>query len=188
MEEVGKDAVRYYLAESSPQNPIAFDLELAKKTSRENPAFYIQYAHARCCAILRRALEPYVNTEKQVTEPPVLSEAEWADFQAEFKKSADVFLPAFDSDPAVFADQKALVMALQSFPQEVQEAAVSRQPGRLARYAFEVANALQKFYEVSRVITDDKEVTRARLGLIMATKQVLANVLGIIGVSAPERM
>ncbi|MBS2000449.1 MAG: arginine--tRNA ligase [Cyanobacteria bacterium SZAS LIN-5] len=188
MEEVGKDAVRYYLAESSPQNPIAFDLELAKKTSRENPAFYIQYAHARCCAILRRALEPYVNTEKQVTEPPVLSEKEWADFQAEFKKSADVFLPAFDSDPIVFADQKALVMALQSFPQEVRDAAVNRQPGRLARYAFEVANALQKFYEVSRVITDDTAVTKARLGLIMATKQVLANVLGIIGVSAPERM
>lgn len=188
MEEVGKDAVRYYLAESNPQNPIAFDLELAKKTSRENPAFYIQYAHARCCAILRRALEPYVNTEKQVTEPPVISENEWIQFQAEFKNSPDVFLPAFDADPTIFVDQKALVMALQSFPDEVHEAVVSRQPGRLARYAFEVANALQKFYEVSRVITEDKAVTKARLGLIMATRQVLANVLGIIGVSAPERM
>jgi arginyl-tRNA synthetase len=188
MEEVGKDAVRYYLAESNPQNPISFDLELAKKTSRENPAFYIQYAHARCCAILRRALEPYVNTEKQTTEPPILSEQEWSAFQEEFRKSADVFLPAFDADPAIFADQKALVMALQSFPEEVRESAVHRQPGRLARYAFEVANALQKFYEVSRVITDDKDVTKARLGLIMATRQVLANVLGIIGVSAPERM
>ena len=118
----------------------------------------------------------------------MLSESEWAEFQAEFKKSADVFLPAFDADPAIFADQKALVMALQSFPAEVRDSAVNRQPGRLARYAFEVANGLQKFYEVSRVITDDKAVTKARLGLIMATKQVLANVLGIIGVSAPERM
>ncbi|HEY9676564.1 MAG TPA: arginine--tRNA ligase [Drouetiella sp.] len=188
MEEVGKDAVRYYLAESNPQNPIAFDLELAKKTSRENPAFYIQYAHARCCAILRRALEPYVNTEKGTTEPPVLTEQQWADFQSEFKSSPDVFLAAFDSDPAIFADQKALVMALQTFPQEVREAAVNRQPGRLARYAYDVSNALQKFYEVSRVITDDPAVTKARLGLIMATRQVLANVLGIIGVSAPERM
>ncbi len=188
MEEVGKDAVRYYLAESNPQNPISFDLELAKKTSRENPAFYIQYAHARCCAILRRALEPHANTEKQIIEPPILSAQEWAEFQEEYKKSAEVFLPAFDPDPTIFADQKALVMALQSFPEEVREAALSRQPGRLARYAFEVANALQKFYEVSRVITDDKDVTKARLGLIMATRQVLANVLGIIGVSAPERM
>ncbi|MFX7071554.1 DALR anticodon-binding domain-containing protein, partial [Acinetobacter baumannii] len=62
------------------------------------------------------------------------------------------------------------------------------QPGRIARFAFDVANDLQKFYEVSRVITDDAAATRASLGLIIATKQVLANALAVIGVSAPERM
>ncbi len=77
---------------------------------------------------------------------------------------------------------------LDSFPDEVKEAALARLPGRLARYAYDVANELQKFYEVSRVITDDLSVTKARLGLILATRQVLANALKIIGVSAPERM
>ena len=79
-------------------------------------------------------------------------------------------------------------MCLEAFPDEVREAAFARLPGRLARYAYDVANYLQKFYEVSRVITEDQAVTKARLGLIVATRQVLANVLGIIGVSAPERM
>ncbi len=77
---------------------------------------------------------------------------------------------------------------LDSFPDEVKEAALARLPGRLSRYAYDVANDLQKFYEVSRVITDDLSVTKARLGLILATKQVLGNALKIIGVSAPERM
>jgi arginyl-tRNA synthetase len=188
VDEVGADAVRYYLAESNPQNPISFDLELAKQTSRENPSFYIQYAHARCCAILRRALEPTVNVETQQTDAPVITAEHWQAYQKEYKTSADVFQPAFDQDPQIFAHQKALVMSLESFPEEVEEAVAARQPGRLARYAYDVANYLQKFYEVSRVITDDEAVTKARLGLILATKQVLANVLGIIGVSAPERM
>ncbi|HEY9715272.1 MAG TPA: arginine--tRNA ligase [Chroococcales cyanobacterium] len=188
MDEVGKDAVRYYLAESNPQNPINFDLELAKKTSRENPAFYIQYAHARCCAILRRALEPYTNTESGKEEAPPITQEQFRQYQNEYKGSADAFAAAFDSDPQVFNQQKALVMILEKFPEEVEEAAAARQPGRLARYAFDVANVFQKFYEVSPVITDDPTVTKARLGLITATKQVLANVLSVIGVSAPERM
>jgi len=191
MEEVGADAVRYYLAESNPQNPINFDLELAKQTSKENPAFYIQYAHARCCAVLRRALEPYANTQSEtptVMENPVISAENWQQYQHDYKDSADVFTAGFDHDQTIFIHQKALVMILQSFPNEVQESALLRQPGRLARYAFDVATAFQKYYEISRVITEDPAETKARLGIVLATKQVLANVLGIIGVTAPERM
>lgn len=188
MEEVGADAVRYYLAESNPQNPINFDLELAKKTSKENPAFYIQYAHARCCAILRRALEPYVNQETGKTEDPPLTQKQFDEFLKEYEVNPSVFAKAFDRDSDVFTHQKDLVMRLEAFPEEIIEATQNRQPGRLARYAYEVANDLQKFYEVSRVITDDLETTKARLGIIVATKQVLSNVLSVIGVSAPERM
>lgn len=187
-EEVGVDAVRYYLAESNPANPINFDLELAKKTSRENPAFYIQYAHARCCQILRRALEPHVNPESGATDPPLVTADQWEQFTKDYESTESVFDAAFDADPQIFFHQKALVMRLQSFPEEVKEAAITRLPGRLARFAYDLANDLQKFYEESRVITDDLSVTKARLGLILATRQVLANVLGIIGVSAPERM
>lgn len=188
IDEVGSDAVRYYLAESNPQNPINFDLELAKKTSRENPAFYIQYAHARCCAILRRALEPFANQETGKTEEPPFTQKQFEEFLGEYAKRPESFRKAFDRDANVFAHQKDLVMRLEAFPEEVEEAAINRQPGRLARYAYDVANDLQKFYEVSRVITDDVETTKARLGIIVATKQVLANVLSVIGVSAPERM
>jgi len=187
MEEVGVDAVRYYLAESNPQNPINFDLELAKQTSKENPAFYIQYAHARCCAILRRALEPTVN-EEGGQKPPVLSESTWAQYMDAYRAQPEIFAQLFEQDAQKFTHQKTLIMHLQDFPEEVEEAARTRTPGRLARYAYDVANDLQKMYEVSRVITDEPEVTRARLGLIVATRQVLANVLGIIGVSAPEKM
>lgn len=188
IDEVGVDAVRYYLAESSPQNPINFDLELAKKTSRENPAFYIQYAHARCAAILRKALERSLNPDTGSASEPPISLHVWERYLAEYRQSPTVFTPLFESDAEVFAHQKALIMRLESFPEEIEEAALSRTPGRLARYAYELANDLQKFYELCRVITDDADVTKARLGLIVATKQVLGNVLGIIGVNAPDRM
>lgn len=187
MDEVGVDAVRYYLAESSPQNSINFDLELAKKTSRENPAFYIQYAHARCCAILRKALEPIQGQDGELPAP--VTESQWQAFLLEYKTDPEVFEAIYaDSPEAVVQHQKALIARLELFPEEVREAVETRQPGRLARYAFELANELQKFYEVSRVITDQLSVTKARLGLILATRQVLSNALGIIGVSAPERM
>ncbi len=188
MDEVGVDATRYYLAESNPQNPINFDLELAKRTSRENPAFYIQYAHARCAAILRRATEEQVNQESGVAEKPVLSAEQLEQYRNEYRQNPELFKAAFDPGHEVFQHQKALVQKLDSFPDEVKEAALARLPGRLSRYAYDVANDLQKFYEVSRVITDDLSVTKARLGLILATKQVLGNALKIIGVSAPERM
>lgn len=187
MDEVGVDAVRYYLAESSPQNSINFDLELAKKSSRENPSFYIQYAHARCCAILRRALEPSHSQEGQEVPAPISGE-EWQKYIKEYQSNPAVFESLYDENADILAHQKALVRRLETFPEEVEEAAQSKNPGKLARYAFELANELQKFYEVSRVITDDLSVTKARLGLILATKQVLSNALGIIGVSAPERM
>lgn len=188
IDEVGRDSVRYYLAESSPQNAISFDLELAKKTSRENPAFYIQYAHARCCAILRRVLEPTLNQETGVQEPALVSAEEWASWKKGFAESSDSFAKIFEDDAEVFVHQKKLIMQLALFPEEVEEAVLTRQPGRLARYAYDVANDMQKFYEVCRVISDDREAMRARVGLIDATKQVLANALGIIGVTAVERM
>jgi arginyl-tRNA synthetase len=189
IDEVGVDATRYYLAEANPQNPINFDLELAKKTSRENPAFYIQYAHARCCSILRKAKE--LSLEENGQEPSSVSpitEDQWREYTRLYAADSTVFDAAFDPDPQIFQHQKALVMRLEAFSEEVKEAVQLRLPGRIARYAYDLANDLQKFYEVSRVITDDPIVTRARLGLIDATRQVLANALSIIGVSAPERM
>lgn len=191
VDEVGRDAVRYYLAESNPQNSINFDLEIAKKSSKENPAFYIQYAHARCCSILRRALEESLDTESQNINPPIFSAKDMTEMQkswGDLAQSAQ-FDDLYDKqDNQIVFHQKALVKRLEAFPAEVIEAARLMLPGRIARYAYDLANDLQKFYEVSRVMTDDLSVSKARLGLIFATRQVLANALGIIGVSAPERM
>jgi len=189
IDEVGVDATRYYLAEANPQNPIVFDLELAKKTSRENPAFYIQYAHARCCSILRKARElPLEGNGQEPSPMSPITENQWHEYTKLYAADSTVFDAAFDPDPQILYDQKALVMRLEAFGDEVKEAVQLRLPGRIARYAYDLANDLQKFYEVSRVITDDPIVTRARLGLIDATRQVLKNALSIIGVSAPERM
>ncbi len=191
LEEVGADAVRYYLAESNPNNPINFDLELAKKTSKDNPAFYIQYAHARCCSILRRACEEYLDSDSGKMNPPRVSAEQMLQIEQAYGKDEHLFDSTFDNEsdnPEAFAAQKKLVLRLAGLPDEVEEAARVMQPGRIARYSYEIACDLQRFYEVSRVLSEDLSVTRSRLGLIMATRQVLANTLKIIGVSAPERM
>lgn len=191
IEEVGADAVRYYLAESNPNNPINFDLELAKKTSKDNPAFYIQYAHARCCSIIKRAGEEYLDSETGKMNPPRVTPAQMQEIEQAYGKDEHLFDHLFDDEnenPEAFAAQKKLVLSLSKLPDEVEEAAKVMQPGRIARYTYEIACDLQRFYEVSRVLSEDLSVTKSRLGLIMATRQVLANTLKIIGVSAPERM
>ncbi len=191
IEEVGADAVRYYLAESNPNNPINFDLELAKKTSKDNPAFYIQYAHARCCSIIKRAGEEYLDSETGKMNPPRVTPAQMQEIEQAYGKDEHLFDHLFDDqteNPEAFAAQKKLVLSLAKLPDEVEEAAKVMQPGRIARYTYEIACDLQRFYEVSRVLSEDLSVTKSRLGLIMATRQVLANTLKIIGVSAPERM
>lgn len=188
IDEVASDSLRYFLLESDPENAIRIDLELAKKTSRENPAFYIQYAHARSCALLRRALEPTLNHETMQEEPALIGADQWSQWKIAFAQSKEVFSDAFDCESELYQHQKKLAMQLELFSDEVEDAFVYRQPGRLARYAYELANDLQKYYDHCQLVCDDLVLMKARLGLIDASRQVLANALHIIGVRALDRM
>lgn len=156
--EVGRDAARFFFLMRSADSHLDFDLDLAKLKTADNPVYYVQYAHARICSILRQ---------------PEAAEAMAA--------LADL---ALLGEPA----EVALVRQLADFPEEVAGAALAREPHRLTRYATEVATAFHKFYDTCRVLTDDAALRRARLALVDATRVVLANVLGLCGVSAPEKM
>jgi arginyl-tRNA synthetase len=164
VEEVGADAARYFLLMRSTDTTLDFDLGLAKRESADNPVFYVQYAHARICSILRLAKEQGF---------PVLPAA----------------LSASDLGLLVENDERALLLKLASYPDEVAAAALALEPFRMARFAQELATGFHQFYTNCRVLGVEKELTLARLALIVAARTVLGNVLeDILGVSAPERM
>ena len=161
IDDIGTDAARFFMLQRSHDTTVDLDLELARKTSNENPVYYVQYAHARIASILRKAGE---GAEGRAAE---------ADFQA---------LPAEPSE-------RALIKRLCELPDEVAEAGVRRAPHRLCAYGMEAARDFHAFYRDCQVIGADGEgVEQARLGLCLLTKRTIARTLGLLGISAPERM
>jgi len=161
LEQVSVDAARYFFLMRSLDTHMDFDLDLANLKSSDNPVFYVQYAHARICSILRQAQEQ------------------------------GIAVPAADQvDLKLLADESEvdLMRKLAEFPEEIIGAADSREVHRITRYLNDVATVFHQFYTRCRVVTDDLALTRARLTLVDATRTVLANALGLLGVSAPERM
>lgn len=161
LEEVGRDAARYFFVMRSPDSHLDFDLDLAKSESNDNPVYYIQYAHARICSIFRQFAE-------QGGELPQPSAVNFKLLQEEY--------------------ELALARKLADFPGEVAAAAQNLAPQRIARYLHELAGLLHSFYNSHRVITSDRELTKARLLLVEATRITLKNGLGLLGLTAPERM
>lgn len=179
IDEVGVDATRFWMAMRNIDTTLDFDIELAKTNSDENPVFYVQYAHARACSIIRNATNDRVDTESGKTIPAILSESD-------FEK----LISDFEADKALIAvkDGRKLVIKLEEFKQLIKSSAQTRQVYTICRYVQELASEFHSFYNSTRVITDDLEVTKARLALVWAFKTVLANALSILAVSAPERM
>jgi len=171
LDEVGADAARYFFLRRSTDQPLDFDIGLAKEQSSDNPVFYVQYAHARICSILRKAAGVTAD------ESAVAAEA------AARLAPADVALDALD-DPSEFA----LIRKLAEFPEVVEQAADLLAPHKLAHYAEDLAGAFHQFYTLCRVVTDDMALTAARIALVDATRLTLERVLALLGVSAPERM
>lgn len=161
LDEVGVDVARYFFLKRRTNSHLDFDLDLAKKESDENPVYYVQYAHARICSILRFAEQ----------EGMRLAAPETVDF-ALLKKNEEL----------------ELLKALSRFPDTVVGAADNREPHRIPIYLEAVAALYHQFYHNHRVVTDDKALSQARLQLCQATRIVLANGLFLLGVSAPEQM
>jgi arginyl-tRNA synthetase len=161
IEEVGADAVRYFLAAFSPDTQITFDLEEAKRQSMDNPVYYLQYAHARMRSLERFAAE-------QGIERVPLAEA-------------DLTLLTHPAEIEVLKHCDRL-------GEEVREAAQRRAPHRMTAYGYDVATAFHRFYTDCRIVTEDASLTQARLWLVEAAKSVMLGVLGLLGISAPETM
>tara|TARA_B100000315_G_C14587915_1_gene594148 strand:+ start:1618 stop:3261 length:1644 start_codon:yes stop_codon:yes gene_type:complete len=159
IEQVGADVVRYFFIMRNMQSHLNFDLDLATKESDENPVYYLQYAHARIANIIKYGKESGL----------------------EFENEADLGLI---KEPAEIALMKALIQ----LPEVMQSAVITMEPQQIANYLQEVANRFHKFYSECRVVTEDTALSSARLLLISATKNILANGLKILGINAPERM
>ncbi|MDI6739098.1 MAG: arginine--tRNA ligase [Candidatus Edwardsbacteria bacterium] len=158
IDEVGADAARYFFLMRRMESHLDFDLDLAKKQSDENPIYYVQYAHARICSILKHAVEKGVARAKG--DLTLLKEPE----------------------------EVALIKALLDFPELVLSAAQSREPHRIPTYLQELAGIFHNFYHKHRVVTEDLKLSNARLDLCDAARIVIAGGLQLLGVSAPEKM
>ncbi|MBA2365289.1 MAG: arginine--tRNA ligase [Actinobacteria bacterium] len=158
VDEVGSDAARYTFLTRSMDAPLEFDIELAKQEGPDNPVYYVQYAHARICSILKKAAEQGFLTG---TSP---------------------------LDPVGHPSEEQLMRKLSSYEETVLLAAQARAPQRLTRYLEELASSFSAYYRDCRVISEERALSQARLTLCLATKRVIADGLGLLLVSAPESM
>ncbi len=158
MNEVGVDACRFFFLSRSADSQMDFDMELAKRQSADNPVYYVQYAHARICSILRLADEKGIDYS-----------------------GGDVSLLTSD-------EELALIRKMLQLPEVVELIAKTLEPQHLPYYAMDIATVFHNFYEKCRVVFDDEALTRARLKLVKAVRIVLARTLQLMGMSAPESM
>jgi arginyl-tRNA synthetase len=172
LDEVGADAARYWFLRRSTDQPVDFDIELARQNSADNPVYYVQYAYARICSIMRKAA-----SERGVS----------AEQQADAIAAA---LVTAEADLSVLADdaELALMRRLGEFSDVVALAERDLAPYRLTRYAEDLAASFHQFYVQCRVVSEDAALTDARLFAVDATRRALRCVLGLLGVGTPEKM
>lgn len=161
LEEVPIDAARFFFNLREPNSHFDFDLELAAKQSSENPVYYVQYAHARICSIIKKAADEGIG----VTTP------------------SEEALNRLNS-----SEERDLISHLASLTDEIIGAAKSYDPARITHYVIELATLFHKFYNAHRVVSDDKELTEARLFLCTAVKNTIKNILVMLKVDVPESM
>ena len=162
IEEAGRDATRYFLIARKSDSQMVFDIDLARSQSNDNPVFYVQYAHARVCSVLRQLGERGLQWDRD---------------------NGLAKLARLDNE-----HESALMVEIARYPEVVEAAAANLEPHLIAVYLRELAYALHTYYNAHQFIVDDADLRDARLALAVAARQVLANGLALLGVSAPESM
>jgi len=158
IDEVGRDAVRFFLVSRKADTEFVFDIDLAKSQTEDNPVYYVQYAHARICSVLAQA-------------------------------GATPSVPAdIDLAPLTLARELDLAQRLAEYPEVLADAARAYAPHQIAYYLRELAAAFHSYYNAERILVAGDGMRLARLALILAVRQVLRSGLGLLGVSAPEKM
>lgn len=162
IDEVGRDVTRFFFVMRKPDSQLVFDIDLAKQQSLDNPVYYVQYAHARICSIFENAAEKGINLSPSSPNPPVSR----LETEEELK----------------------LVKLLDAMPETVEDAALNLEPHKIVYFLTELAGQFHSYYNKTKVVTDDTELSTARLYMLARIRQVLRNALALLGVSAPERM
>ena len=160
--EVGNDAARFFYVMRKCEQHLDFDLDLAKSESADNPVYYIQYAHARVCSVMRQLAEKSLDFDEQ---------------------TARLYL-----DRLTESHEQNLLVSLSRYPEVVEAAALNHEPHQLAHYLRELANDFHTYYNAHQFLVEADDLRYARVYLILAVRQVIANGLGLLGVSAPETM
>ena len=161
LDEIPIDAARFFFNLREPNSQFDFDLELAISQTSDNPVYYVQYAHARICSVLRKLAEEGVEL-----------------------KPADKNILASLGEP----DEAELIKYIATLPNVINESAKNFDPARITRYVWELATKYHRFYTNCRIMTDDGNTTQARASLCLAVKQVIANILGMLKIDCPEKM
>ena len=160
--EVGADAARFFYVMRKCEQHMDFDLDLAKSQSNDNPVYYVQYAHARVCSVLRQAAEKGIAVETTPGEQHL--------------------------DRLVESQERDLLRTLARYPEVLEASALNEEPHQLTHYVRELANDFHTYYNAHQFLVEDEAVRDARIKLILAVRQVLRNALNLLGVSAPEQM
>ena len=162
IEWTSRDAVRFFLLSRKADTEFVFDVDLAREQDNKNPVYYVQYAHARICSVIRTWVEDRGGDEARLAQA--------------------------DHSLLVEPAETALMLKLAEYPGMLARAAAELAPHDVAFYLRDLAGAYHAYYNEVRFLVDDEALTRARLALLLATRQVLGNALALLGVSAPRKM
>ncbi len=184
VDEVGVDATRFWMIMRSSDTTIDFDIDLAKSQSDKNPVFYVQYAHARACSILRKAIEKRLDIDNKTELAPFLTKEEIKTF-FENVDINDLFKNLSDES---YEATKALVLKMEEGKALLANAVKYRAPYMLCKYLTELANSFHHFYNYTRVLSEDKKDSLMKLSLVNCFRIIMSTMLNLIGVEAVEKM